>query len=58
MRQSRDSTLSGEPLSEEGKSEAPDSVKLTDKEKAEIEKQKQRQVVIAAKMTSERTEAR
>ena len=58
-RQSRNSTLSGQPLSEEGSAEGtPDLNLLTEKEKAERLREQERQIIVKAKLNEDRVQAR
>jgi len=58
VRQSRESTLSGNPLSEENESRDGSMQMLTEKEKAERLKEQQRRVVVQAKLSQNRVKAR
>ena len=62
-RSSRDSTLSGEPLSESDRAQSRGGTgtaesQLNEKEKAEREKEMRRREIVAAKLTDERTNLR
>lgn len=59
MRKSRDSSLSGDPLSEEeGSSAAHRTATLNEKEKKELEKEIARHKIVDAKLTEDRTQQR